>query len=82
MSAHVSSCDIRLLNRLVNKRDVLQIADPKQFDAALFVSEANIHAGSVALNLRTESSQMLFATHPIKNAPVTLNGARWHNLRI
>jgi hypothetical protein len=42
----------------------VQIADPKQFDAVLFVLDANIHAGSVALNLRTESSQMLFATHP------------------
>jgi hypothetical protein len=47
---------------------VLQIARLKQSQAFLLFSEANIDAGSVAVNRPSPSLKMLFATHPFLRA--------------
>src|SRR5437588_5163186 len=49
---------------VVKKWDVLQIANPEQYQAFLLFSEANIDAGSAAIAWSQVSSKSPFATHP------------------
>jgi hypothetical protein len=46
-------------------QDVLQIANPEQYQAFLLFSEANIDAGSAAIAWSQVSSKSPFATHPV-----------------